>query len=314
MSLQNRILRKIVKLEEEIMTTDIIKKLNEDAALTEAVLKEYTSREDSDVKTLLDSERYSLFAGGKRIRPFLTIEFCKMFGGDIKAAMPFACAVEMIHTYSLIHDDLPCMDDDDLRRGKPTNHKVFGYSTALLAGDALLTRAFGVAASNAYTKPEVTRDVVKALSDAAGEFGMVGGQIIDLEGEQETLPLERLLKLHRLKTGALIKVAALMGTLAAGYGIDSPEAQATLAYAENIGLAFQVIDDILDVVSDEVTLGKTVGSDNERGKTTFMTYYDIEGAREYASELTASAVSEIARYDGSETLTDFAVYLLERDH
>ncbi len=313
-SLRKRIFWRSARADGGIMTTELLKLLNEDAALTEQALRGYLSREDTDIKELLESERYSLFAGGKRIRPFLTIEFCKMFGGSVEAALPFACAVEMIHTYSLIHDDLPCMDDDDLRRGKPTNHKVFGYSTALLAGDALLTHAFGVAASNEYTDAKVTRDVIRVLSEAAGEFGMVGGQIIDLHGERERLPLETLVKLHTLKTGALIRAAALMGTLAAGYGLDSAEAKATLEYAANIGLAFQVIDDILDVTASEATLGKTVGSDSERGKTTFMSYYTVDDAKAYAAELTSFAVSEISGYDGSAALSDFAAYLLDRDH
>jgi len=293
---------------------DIIKKLKEDASLCEAALAEYFASEDEDIKSLLDSEKYSLFAGGKRIRPFLVIEFCKLFGGDVKAALPFAAAIEMIHTYSLIHDDLPCMDDDDLRRGRPTNHKVFGYSTALLAGDALLTHAFGVAASNEYVSAEVALEAVATLSEAAGEFGMVGGQVIDLEGETRRLSLETLLKLHSLKTGALIKASAVMGALAAGCKKDSPEMAATIEYAAGIGLAFQVIDDILDVTATEETLGKSVGSDGERNKTTFMTYYTVDEARAYAAELTANAVSEIADYEGSETLTDFAAFLLERDY
>ena len=200
------------------MTTDIKNKLTVSAKLTEEALEKYLARYDEDIKTLLESEQYSIFAGGKRIRPFLTLEFCRLFGGDERAALPFAAAVEMIHTYSLIHDDLPCMDNDDLRRGKPTNHKVFGYSTALLAGDGLLTRAFGVAASNPYVDSATAIAAVRALSDAAGEFGMIGGQIIDLYGEKERLTEEKLVKLHTLKTGALIKVCATMGCLAAGCG------------------------------------------------------------------------------------------------
>ena len=220
----------------------------------------------------------------------------------------------MIHTYSLIHDDLPCMDDDDLRRGKPTNHKVFGYSTALLAGDGLLTHAFGVAASNAYVDSAIALAAVKALSDAAGEFGMIGGQIIDLYGEKERLSEEKLVKLHTLKTGALIKVSAEMGCLAAGCDSDSPEMAAALEYAAKIGLAFQIIDDIMDVTVSEEVLGKSAGSDAENNKTTFMTYYSVEDAREYAARLTAEAVSAVADYSGSETLTDLAAYLLDRDH
>lgn len=295
------------------MTQRIIEQLNLDAELTEKALAEYFVREDEDIKNLTDAEKYSLFAGGKRIRPFLTIEFCKLFGGDERAALPFACAVEMIHTYSLIHDDLPCMDDDDLRRGKPTNHKVFGYSTALLAGDALLTRAFGVAASNPYVTAKTALDAVRVLSECAGDFGMVGGQIIDLEGENERISVERLTKLHTMKTGALIRAAAIMGALAAGLAPDSPEVAATADYASKIGLAFQVIDDILDVSASEEALGKPVGSDMDNNKTTFMTYFDIDVAKGYASELTASAVSDISEYDNSDILTDFAVYLLDRD-
>ncbi len=296
------------------MTTEIISKLKEDAGLCEEALAEYFEKEDKDIKSLLDSEKYSLFAGGKRIRPFLVIEFCKLFGGDVKAALPFAAAIEMIHTYSLIHDDLPCMDDDDLRRGRPTNHKVFGYSTALLAGDALLTHAFGVAASNKYVSAEIALEAVATLSEAAGEFGMVGGQIIDLEGETRRLSLEELLKLHSLKTGALIRAAAVMGALAAGCKKNSIEMAATLEYASGIGLCFQVIDDVLDVTASEEKLGKTVGSDCQRNKTTFMSYYTIEEAKKYAAELTAKAVSAISDYSASETLTDFAAFLLERDY
>ena len=296
------------------MTTDIKNKLTVSAKLTEEALEKYLARYDEDIKTLLESEQYSIFAGGKRIRPFLTLEFCRLFGGDERAALPFAAAVEMIHTYSLIHDDLPCMDNDDLRRGKPTNHKVFGYSTALLAGDGLLTRAFGVAASNPYVDSATAIAAVRALSEAAGEFGMIGGQIIDLYGEKERLTEEKLVKLHTLKTGALIKVCATMGCLAAGCGEDSSEMEAALEYAAKIGLAFQIIDDIMDVTVSEEVLGKSAGSDIENNKTTFLTYYSIEDAKAYATRLTAEAVSAISEYVGSETLTDLAAYLLDRDH
>ena len=290
----------------------IKEKLRENAALVESALEKYFAPDDEDIKNLLESERYSIFAGGKRIRPFLVLEFCRMLGGSDKAALPFACAIEMIHTYSLIHDDLPCMDDDDLRRGRPTNHKVFGYSTALLAGDGLLTRAFGVAASNAYVSDKARADAVALLSACAGEFGMVGGQVIDLRGENEKLSLETLKKLHSMKTGALIRASALLGCIAAGVSLESPEAYAAREYAENIGLAFQVIDDILDVESTEEELGKSCGSDSDHNKTTFMTYYGVEDARKYASELTANAVSVIADNEESGVLTDLAVYLLER--
>ena len=291
---------------------DAIKQaLKENACATEAALAEIFSSRDADIQTLLDSEQYSLLAGGKRVRPFLVNEICRMLGGDIHSSMPYACALEMIHTYSLIHDDLPCMDNDDLRRGRPTNHKVFGYATALLAGDALLTHAFGVAAENASATPAQNAQAVSVLSRSAGEFGMIGGQIIDLDGETRQLDHATLLKLHGWKTGALMTCAAKLGAIAAGFSLDSPEAEAVVMYAARIGLAFQVVDDILDVVGDEAELGKSL-SDANRNKTTFMTYYSVDEARAYAASLTAEAVSAIAAFDGSEILTDLAAYLLDR--
>ena len=286
--------------------------LSVNAAATEAALSEIFSRRDEDLASLLDSETYSLMAGGKRVRPFLVNEICRMLGGEITTSMPYACALEMIHTYSLIHDDLPCMDNDDMRRGKPTNHKVFGYATALLAGDALLTHAFGVAAENAHAGAIQNAQAVSVLSASAGEFGMIGGQIMDLYGETHRLNMEKLLKLHSMKTGALMVCAAKLGAIAAGYSADSPEAEAVCEYAAKIGLAFQVIDDVLDAVGDEAELGKSLRSDAERNKTTFMTYYSPDEAREYAARLTADAVSAIADFDGSATLTDLAAYLLDR--
>ena len=282
------------------------------ASATETAMKEIFSARDEDIAVLLDAEAYSLFAGGKRVRPFLVNEICRMLGGEVSASMAYACALEMIHTYSLIHDDLPCMDDDDMRRGKPTNHKVFGYANALLAGDALLTHAFGVAAENPNATPAQNAAAVSVLSRSAGEFGMIGGQIMDLDGETKRLDLEHLLKLHSMKTGALMVCAAKLGAIAAGFSTDSPEALAVAEYAAKIGLAFQVIDDVLDVVGDEAELGKSLRSDAERNKTTFMTYYTVAEARAYAAELTADAVSAISDFDGSATLTDLAAYLLDR--
>ena len=286
--------------------------LIENANATEAAMKEIFSARDEDIAVLLDAEAYSLFAGGKRVRPFLVNEICRMLGGEVSASMAYACALEMIHTYSLIHDDLPCMDDDDMRRGKPTNHKVFGYANALLAGDALLTHAFGVAAENPNATPAQNAAAVSVLSRSAGEFGMIGGQIMDLDGEVKRLDLEHLLKLHSMKTGALMVCAAKLGAIAAGFATDSPEAMAVVEYAAKIGLAFQVIDDVLDVVGDEAELGKSLRSDAERNKTTFMTYYSPDEARAYAASLTAEAVSAISEFDGSATLTDLAAYLLDR--
>ena len=286
--------------------------LVENAHATETAMKEIFFARDEDIAVLLDAEAYSLFAGGKRVRPFLVNEICRMLGGEVSASMAYACALEMIHTYSLIHDDLPCMDDDDMRRGKPTNHKVFGYANALLAGDALLTHAFGVAAENPNATPAQNAEAVSVLSRSAGEFGMIGGQIMDLDGETKRLDLEHLLKLHSMKTGALMVCAAKLGAIAAGFSTDSPEALAVAEYAAKIGLAFQVIDDVLDVVGDEAELGKSLRSDAERNKTTFMTYYTVDEARAYAAALTAEAVSAISEFDGSATLTDLAAYLLDR--
>jgi geranylgeranyl diphosphate synthase type II len=253
-------------------------------------------------------------AGGKRVRPALTLEFCRLFGGDPKNALPFAAAVEMIHTFSLIHDDLPCMDDDDFRRGRPTCHKAFGEATALLAGDALLTRAFGVAASNQAVAPALVCEAVATLSRAAGAFGMIGGQVMDLAGEKTVLTEEKLLKLHRNKTGALISASALLGCLAAGYAADSKEATLAVQYAAGIGLAFQIVDDVLDATSDAQTVGKSVGSDAERGKTTFLTYYTPEEALAFAARVTEEAKNAARELPSSEFLMEFADYLARRTY
>lgn len=294
------------------MTNEVLELiLNRDATMTECALRDlYT--EDEDIAVLLDSERYSLFAGGKRIRPALTLEFCRMFGGEDAAALPFACAVEMIHTYSLIHDDLPCMDDDELRRGKPTNHKVYGESTALLAGDSLLTGAFEVAASNALVGSDISAKAVAYLASCAGRYGMVGGQIMDLEGEKKQLSLDQLLKLHSLKTGALISAAAVMGALAAGIDLTDPRMQDVVTYAENVGLAFQIVDDILDQTGDAKELGKNVGVDAEHQKNTFLSFFSIEEAQFYADRLTREAIDSIRKYQESETLCAIAEWLATR--
>ena len=294
------------------MTGEVLELImHRDATMTEDALRKYYT-EDEDLKALLDAERYSLFAGGKRIRPMLTLEFCRMLGGEDAAALPFACAVEMIHTYSLIHDDLPCMDNDDLRRGKPTNHKVFGESTALLAGDSLLTGAFEAVASNRAVSAETAIKAVAYLSGCAGRYGMVGGQIMDLEGEHKKLTLDELLKLHSLKTGALISAAAVMGALAAGVELTDPCMADVVTYAENIGLAFQIVDDILDATGDSAALGKNVGVDAERNKNTFLSFYSVEEAQFYANRLTEEAVSAIKKYPDSEILVAVAEWLATR--
>jgi len=259
---------------------------------------------------LKEAQDYSLMAGGKRIRPALVIEVCKMLGGDVKDALPLACAIEMIHTYSLIHDDLPCMDNDDLRRGKPTSHKAFGEATAILAGDGLLTDAFLLAASN--PRAEVVQRAVRVLSQAAGSMGMVGGQVMDLEGETRRLSLDELLQLHAQKTGALICAAVQLGAIAAGEAEDSPAWKALTTYANRIGLAFQVVDDVLDVTADAALLGKSKGKDKAVNKTTFLTYYTVEEAQAYADRLTDEAVSAVASIDHEGYLQALAEYLAKR--
>ena len=286
--------------------------MHRDATVVERALHGYYE-EDDDIRALLDAERYSLFAGGKRIRPMLTLEFCKMFGGDEAAALPFACAVEMIHTYSLIHDDLPCMDDDDMRRGKPTNHKVFGEAIALLAGDALLTGAFEAAATNRTAGAECSARAVAYLAGCAGRYGMIGGQVMDLEGEKKALTQEELLKLHSLKTGALISAACVLGALAAGVRFDDPRMESVVTYAENIGLAFQIVDDILDCTGDAELLGKATGMDAAREKTTFMTFYTVDEAKFYAEKLTEEAISVIREFEDSEVLCTLAEWLKSRE-
>ena len=298
----------------EATMQELRRRVRENAERTEEALKNECKTDGGDLQVLFDAEAYSLLGGGKRIRPFLVNEVCRALGGEEKVSMPFACAVEMIHTYSLIHDDLPCMDDDDLRRGKPSNHKAFGYATALLAGDALLTKAFLTAASNPYADGTTCAAAVRLLGEQAGECGMIGGQIIDLKGEIEELSFEQLLDLHARKTAALIECATLLGVLAAGFDLDSEEARAARVYANKLGIAFQVIDDILDECGDEAELGKNVGTDASHNKTTFLTFFDVEGAKKYAEKLTAEAVTAIAAWDNSHVLTDLAVYLLERSY
>ena len=292
----------------------IAAKLAQNASWVEAGLSFYLDLNDADFAEELDAERYALLARAKRIRPTLVLEFCRLFGGEDGAALPFACAVEMVHTYSLIHDDLPCMDDDDMRRGRSTCHKVYGEATALLAGDGLLTRAFGVIASNMAVSGDTVRNAVYALSRAAGSFGMIGGQVMDLAGEHQKLSLDSLKKLHAHKTGAMIEVSAVLGCLAAGLAMDDPRTEAARCFARGVGLAFQIVDDVLDVTADAALLGKPIGSDAENEKTTFLTYYTPEEALDYARAVTNEAKTALADYPGAEFLLGLADYLVNRDH
>lgn len=278
---------------------NLSERITENAALIEKAMEKYLAGTGRRYEILINSMRYSAYAGGKRIRPFLTLEFCRMLGGNVGAALPYACAIEMIHTYSLIHDDLPCMDNDDFRRGKPTNHKKFGEATALLAGDSLLTYAFGVAVSGCETTAEQNIDAVKLLSSRAGFDGMAGGQMLDLIGEKEKLTYEEFMLMNQLKTGCLIKTACLLGCIAAGYREGTDEYAAAEKYAENVGLAFQIEDDILD-------------EGTEDNKTTFLTFMTVESARNTVDGLTGNAKEIIAPYDRDGILSAFADRLAVR--
>ena len=297
-------------------------KLHTAALLTENYLKTRTdmvfrnpsiaSAQDA-VRPLFDSFAYSLFAGGKRLRPFLVLEFCKLCGGESEKALPFAAAIEMIHTFSLIHDDLPCMDNDDLRRGKPTNHKVFGEACALLAGDALAFYALETAAD--CDLPAQTKlSAVQLLTRGAGVCGMIAGQQIDMWAETHPCNTEMLTLLQEKKTGALFETAVLLGCLAAGVPEDSDKARFAKDYAKHIGLAFQITDDLLDECGDAALLGKNTGSDKQNGKTTFVSLLGIEGAKERAAKEAALAVQALKAFDATDTavLCALADYILCR--
>ena len=295
------------------MKNELKRRLQENASLVNEALAAHLQTPDSDLALLFDAMRYSALSGGKRIRPFLVLEFCRMFGGDVRAALPFACAIECVHASSLIHDDMPCMDNDDLRRGKPTNHIVFGEDIALLAGDALITKGYELAAENHLVEPKIALSATAMLLKNAGAVGMMGGQQIDLWGENNPVDFPLLLKMHAKKTGALIIASAKLGCYAAGISSEEdPRMQAAAAYAENIGLAFQVVDDILDATSDDVTLGKRVHADVKMKKNTFLTDMTVEEAYCYASEKTALAIAAIKAYETSGILLDLAKYLLDR--
>jgi geranylgeranyl diphosphate synthase type II len=270
--------------------------------------------QDVAQKTLLEAMRYSLLAGGKRIRPVLTLAFCAAGGGDEEKALPVACAVEMLHTYSLIHDDLPCMDNDDLRRGRPTNHKVFGEMTAVLAGDALQSAAYE-AILRAPLRAEVRAAAALELSDAAGALGMCGGQQLDMEGEERALSLEEIAHMNGLKTGCLLRAACVMGVLAAGYAPESPQCRAAGDYAAAIGLAFQIRDDMLNVTSTAQEMGKSVGSDAENHKSTFVAHLGLEGCQRRVEEETAKAKKALSGvFADTAFLEALADYLAGREN
>lgn len=272
----------------ELVEEALIKELREESALDEQ---------------LCSSMKYSLTAGGKRLRPILLMAAADVAGGRGEDFIQVACAIEMIHTYSLIHDDLPAMDNDDYRRGKLTNHKVYGEAMAILAGDALLTQAFEVMLRQPGVPADVLLKVVREMAIAAGPNGMVGGQAIDLESEGKHVPMETLKKLHMGKTGALFRAAIRSGAIMAG--ADEKQLADLTAYADAFGLAFQITDDILDVVGNEAIIGKPVGSDERNDKSTYVTLTSLETARELAAQVVADGVKAL------EGFGDKAVFLRE---
>ena len=258
-------------------------------------------------KTLFDSMRYSLLAGGKRLRPVFVFDFCRMCGGDWKKAAPFAAAVEMIHTYSLIHDDLPCMDNDDLRRGMPTNHKVYGEAMAVLAGDALLTTAFTQLAQSDYPA-DIRIKAVEILSICAGEIGMVGGQVLDIQSEDRACTEQEVIDIQSRKTGALIRSACMLGVLAGGGNAEQLAHAAD--FASHLGLAFQIRDDMLDVIGNVQELGKAVGVDTT--KNTFVRIYGIEECNKLVVKHTQQAVASLNVFENNTFMKELAYSLTER--
>lgn len=280
------------------------------AKITEEALKKYIKKGDAPQKKLYDAMSYSLLAGGKRLRPMIMMMTAKMLGKSPDIVLPFACAMEIIHTYSLIHDDLPAMDNDDLRRGKPTNHKVFGEAAAILAGDALLTKAFEIASGydvQNVDKSSVLR-AINVLAVSAGSEGMVGGQDIDINGDLSDL--EKLKFMHSLKTGAIIRAAGVIGAILSG--ASEEQIKAIDEYCYNLGIAFQIQDDILDVLGDEKSLGKPIGSDADNNKSTYVTLCGIEKSQVLQEEYIKRAKASLDIFENNEELLALADMLVNR--
>ncbi len=283
-------------------------KLGAYVSMTDAALEKYLAGADNPQKKIYEAMRYSVFAGGKRLRPVLLLESCAVCGGDTAEAMPFACAMEMIHTYSLIHDDLPAMDNDDLRRGRPTSHIKFGEATAILAGDALLNKAFE---TMARSKSPRALKAMSIIADSSGTEGMIGGQVVDMESEGRDIGLDALRYLHSLKTGAIIRSACTAGAVIGGGGDD--EIAALDEFAENLGIAFQIQDDILDVTGTEEELGKPIGSDAEQGKSTYVKLVGLEKSGTLAARYSGSAKAALAPFgDRAEFLLELTDHLTGR--
>lgn len=288
--------------------------LKEKINYIETLLNEYMPKEEGYQQTVIQAMNYSLKAGGKRLRPILTLESCKIVGGKEEDAIPFAVAIEMIHTYSLIHDDLPALDNDDLRRGKPTNHKVFGEAMATLAGDALLNHAFEIMLSSSIDKKDANK-YLKAINEVAkhaGIYGMIGGQVVDVESENKIIGKDKLDFIHLNKTAAMIigcmRAGAIIG------GASEEELEKVTKYGKNIGLSFQIVDDILDITGDEAKLGKPIGSDIENSKSTYPSLLGLEKSRQIARQLIDEGKSSIDDLSSEiDFLNQLGDYIISRD-
>jgi len=283
--------------------------------LVDEALEKYLPPNNELPSSIHEAMRYSMFAGGKRVRPVLMLAACEAVDGDISKALPAACAMEMIHTYSLIHDDLPAMDNDDFRRGKPTNHKVFGEATAILAGDALLTEAFILLSNPEFTRgipPDILLRVVHEIAVCAGSRGMIGGQVVDMESEgKKDIDFATVQYIHTHKTGALIKASLKCGALLGG--ADGKRLDAVTRYGEAVGLAFQIADDILDIEGTTEQIGKDAGSDQARGKATYPAMVGIAESKQRASELVETAVESLAGFGAkADPLREIATYIVKR--
>lgn len=281
----------------------------------ELLLKEYMPKEEGYQKTIMEAMNYSLSAGGKRLRPILTMEACNIVGGNVEDVIPFAMAIEMIHTYSLIHDDLPALDNDDLRRGKDTNHIVFGEDMAILAGDALLNYAFEVMLSNSIDKenPNKYLKAINEIAKTSGIYGMIGGQVVDIQSENKKISKESLDYIHNNKTAAII-VGCMRAGAIIGNATESQLENIT-KYAKNIGLSFQIVDDILDIIGDESKLGKKVGSDLDNHKSTYPSLIGLDESKAIAYELIQEAKNSINMIgNDAYFLNGLADYIIDREY
>ncbi len=295
------------------MTFDLKTYLDFQRQLVETALDRFLPPTDTRPQALHESIRYSVLAPGKRLRPILVLAGAEAVGGSAKQVMPAACALECIHAFSLIHDDLPCMDNDDYRRGRLTNHKVYGDAIALLAGDALLAFAFQIVAQNMEgVPPEIVLKSLGLLAEATGAAGMVGGQVVDMESQGKEIDRDTLRYIHTFKTGALLTISVICGASLAG--ASEIQIEELTAYGHHIGLAFQIADDILDVTGDESKLGKPVGSDEERDKATYPKLYGLEESRQRAFSEVDCALQRLNSFDNrADPLRAIAKYIVERD-